>query len=158
TWGDDDTSLFVVHHDKDDAVLGLAVAWLGASVGEPIAKQWAVDNLRQIQRIPVGEWRQVGEDPRSWWTLDLNANRWFLRRHNDVWLLVMAETNIPKVSGPELIEWAEGSIELRYEVQPGSWQIGPGTGAPGTSVFYFEAKGGVTRKDRSEQIKRAIAE
>jgi hypothetical protein len=156
TWGDDDTALFVVHQDKDDAVLGFAAAWLDAGVDQASAKAWAVENLRQLGRVSIAGWRQVGEDPRSWWNMDMQFTRWFLRRHHDVWLLVMAETNMPGVTGPELIQWAEAQIEARYEIELGHWRIGPGTGAAGTAVFYMEAKGGITPKDRSELIKRMI--
>jgi hypothetical protein len=90
--------------------------------------------------------------------MDMQATRWFLRRHDDLWLLVMAETNMPGIAGPELIEWAEAQINARYEVELSQWRIGPGTGAAGTAVFYIEPKDGITPKDRSESIKRMIAD
>jgi hypothetical protein len=62
TWGEDDTPLFVVHQDKDNAVLGFATAWLGAGADEASAKAWAAENLRQLRRVPIDEWQQVGED------------------------------------------------------------------------------------------------
>jgi len=157
TWGEDDTPLFVVHQDEDNAVLGFAVAWLDAGADEASAKGWAVENLRQLRGVPIDQWRQVNEDPGSWWTVDIQRTRWFLRRHHDVWLLVKAETNMPGLGGPELIEWAEGQIEARYEVELGQWRIGPGTGTAGTAVFYIEANGEIISKDQSGSIKRRIA-
>lgn len=158
TWPDhDDTPLFVVHQDNDDAVLGFATAWIDSRNPVPAAKAWASNILRQLQLPKVDEWRQVGQDPGSWWTIDLlNATRWFIRRHEDAWILVAAETNRPGVAGPSLIEWAEDQINARYEVDLREWQVGPGTGTSET-VFYIEGTNWLRKKDRSESIKRMIA-
>lgn len=157
TWGDDEGPLFVVHQDEDDAILGIATALLDARYDEAAAQALAIKFLGRLQRVLIDEWRQVGDDPRSWWSLDSNAKRWFIRRHDDVWLLVLAETNAPNVTGPDLIEWAEGQIQSRYEVDLGRWEVGPGTGAVGTEVLYVEVKSDISPKDRSEAVKRFIA-
>jgi hypothetical protein len=148
---------FVVHSDRDDAVLGLATAWGDGRWDEASAKSWAMANLRQRKTSPVGEWHQVGHDHASWWTVDLNAGRWFLRRHEDVWLLLKAESNMPGLNGADLIEWAEDCIKARYEVDLERWQIGPGTSATDTEVFYIDTKGTIVPKDRSDAIRKFIA-
>lgn len=158
TWGNDETPLFVVHQDARNAVLGFAAAWVESHVSETWAKKWALDQLREEKRALAGEWEQVGEDSASWSNRDQMEKSWYLRRHNDVWLLVMAETVMPNVPGPDLIARAEAQIKARYEVQLGDWQRGPGTGAEGTEVFYVEGVGSIARKDMSEAIKRAIAD
>lgn len=158
TWTNVNTPFFVVHQDKGGTVLGVAAASLDNRVGETSAKIWATKNLQEFGLILIEDWQQVDEEAKSWWNIDINFTYWFLRRHEDVWLLVMAETNAPKLAGPELIEWAEAQIEARFEVELREWQIGPGTGAADSAVFYIDTGGEIVRKDRSELIKRTIAD
>ncbi|WP_157528448.1 hypothetical protein [Nocardia sp. NRRL S-836] len=158
TWSNnDDVPLFVVHQDGNNAVLGFAVAWLNAENDADSAKRWANEQVRDLRQSLIGDWRRVGESAESFWNMDLVPNRWFLRRHDDVWLLVAAQTNMMDLSGPDLIEWAEAQIEARYEVDLTAWQVGPGVRGSRSSTFYIEASGGISVKDRSETFKRFIA-
>lgn len=157
TWRNEDEVTFVVHQDKNNAVLGIVVAWLAADVEEISAKSWAIAHLQRAQRDPTGEWGPVNEDSRSWRVLDKQTKQWFLRRHDDAWLLIMTLAHAPQFKGAELIEWAESQIKSRYEAKLGNWQTDPDATIDHYTVFYLATKGPITPKDRSESIKRLIA-
>jgi hypothetical protein len=134
---------FIVHWNKNYARLTrLAAIMTDCADSAEAAQAWA-NHLLHTAGAPACGWHVADGDARSWWTLDLNGQRWFLRRHTDCWTMLKAISDYRMPSPPTqlaAIAWASEVADKRFHVPPLAWRTGPTTGEPGLMALYADAR------------------
>ncbi|GAB2962013.1 hypothetical protein LWP59_34640 [Amycolatopsis acidiphila] len=134
---------FVVHWNSGHIRLSRLAATMTDCADSPeAAREWADHLLSSGGAVSLG-WNIADGDARSWWTIDPQARRWFLRRHTDCWamLLTVADHPMPSpASQLAAIAWANENVDKRFHVPPLRWRTGPTTGEPGLTALYADTQ------------------
>lgn len=134
---------FVVHWNADKIRLSRLAATMTDCADSPEAARGWANHLLSGGGAHAIDWHVADGDARSWWTLDLQGRRWFLRRHTDCWamLLTVADHPMPSpASQLAAIAWANEMIDTRFRVPPLQWRAGPTTGEPGLTALYADTR------------------
>ena len=158
TWRDDILS-FVLHRGAETTTIGILAGVTGSDATPAQAHAWCEHEFARYG-VTFRDWQVLDGDPRSWWTMQPIAARfWFLRKHHDEWALTIVISRVPTswfTNNADMLDWASRVISNNFITDLEPWEEGPTTGERDSLTLYADVSGKIIPKDTSGLIEEAI--
>jgi hypothetical protein len=149
----------VLHRGAETTTIGILAGVTGSDATPAEAQMWCEHEFARYG-ITFRDWKVLDGDPRSWWTMQPIAARfWFLRKHHDEWALTIVISRVPTswfTNNADMLDWASRVISNSFITDLEPWEEGPTTGERNSLTLYADVSGKIIPKDTSGLIEEAL--